>query len=72
MTIDRSRYELEVDDRFDGDDLDGRLWLLHYLPHWSSREASAARFEVGEGELRLRIDADQPPWNPEHDGWLSS
>jgi hypothetical protein len=70
MTIDRSRYELEVDERFDGDTLDDRLWLRHYLPHWSSREASAARFEVGGGELRLRIDADQPPWNPERDGWL--
>jgi hypothetical protein len=70
MTIDRSRYELEVDERFAGDALDERLWLRHYLPHWSSREASAARFEVRGGELRLRIDADQPPWNPDHDGWL--
>ncbi|HSL76955.1 MAG TPA: glycoside hydrolase family 16 protein [Candidatus Limnocylindrales bacterium] len=70
MTIDRSRYELEVDEQFEADDLDERLWLRHYLPHWSSREASAARFDVGGGELRLRIDADQPPWNPEHDGWL--
>ena len=70
MTIDRSRYALDVDERFDGDALDERLWLRHYLPHWSSREASAARFAVGEGGLRLRIDADQPPWNPEHDGWL--
>jgi hypothetical protein len=70
MTIDRSRYELEVDERFDADALDARLWLRHYLPHWSSREASAARFDLGGGELRLRIDADQPPWNPERDGWL--
>jgi hypothetical protein len=70
MTIDRTRYELEVDERFEADTLDERLWLRHYLPHWSSREASAARFDVGGGELRLRIDADQRPWNPEHDGWL--
>ena len=70
MTIDRGRYELEVDERFDSDGLDEGLWLRHYLPHWSSRAASAARFDVGGGELRLRIDADQPPWNPEHDGWL--
>ena len=70
MSIDRSRYELEVDERFEADALDDRLWFAHYLPHWSSRQASAARFEVGGGELRLRIDADQPPWNPEHDGWL--
>ena len=70
MTIDRSRHELEVDERFEADSLDDRLWLPHYLPHWSSRAASAARFAVGGGELRLRIDADQPPWNPEHDGWV--
>ena len=70
MTLDRSGYELEVDERFEGSDLDPRLWLRHYLPHWSSREASRARYDVGGGELRLRIDADQPPWNPEHDGWL--
>jgi beta-glucanase (GH16 family) len=70
VTLDRRGYELEVDERFDGPELDDRLWLRHYLPHWSTREASRARFDVGVGELRLRIDADQPPWNPEHDGWL--
>ena len=58
MTLDRSGYELEVDERFEGSDLDPRLWLGHYLPHWSSREASRARYDVGGGELRLRIDAD--------------
>ncbi len=68
--LDRSGYEVEVDERFDGPELDGRLWLRHYLPHWSSREATQARFDLGGGELRLRIDADQRPWNPEHDGWL--
>ena len=40
----------------------------HYLPQWSSREASAARYEVGGGTLRLVIEADQPPWCPEFDG----
>jgi hypothetical protein len=57
-TLDRTGYEVEVDERFDRDHLDERLWLHHYLPHWSSREAAAARFDVGGGELRLRIDAD--------------
>jgi hypothetical protein len=70
VTLDRTGYELEVDERFEGSELDERLWLRNYLPHWSSREASRARYDVGRGELRLRIDADQPPWNPEHDGWL--
>src|SRR4051794_26702610 len=69
-TLDRSRYEIEVDDRFDGAALDEALWLPFYLPHWSSRERSAARYDVGGGTLRLRIDADQGPWSPEYDGEL--
>ena len=66
--LDRSRYEVEVDDRFETDELDRRLWLPWYLPHWSSRERSAARYRVGGGTLRLRIDADQQPWSQEFDG----
>jgi hypothetical protein len=69
-SLDRTDYELEVDERFDRGRLDERLWLRHYLPHWSSRGASAARFDVGGGALRLRIDADQPPWNRQDDGWI--
>ena len=70
MTIDRSHYELEVEDTFDAPELDRRLWIPYYLPHWSSREASAARYSVGGGSLRLRIDVDQQPWAPEWDGHL--
>jgi glycosyl hydrolase family 16 len=65
--LDRSRYRLEIEDRFDAPDLNRALWLPHYLAHWSSREASAARYEIRDG-LRLRIEADQPPWSPEFDG----
>jgi hypothetical protein len=39
-----------------------------YLPHWSSREQAAARYELEDGRLRLLIAADQPPWCPELDG----
>jgi hypothetical protein len=67
--VDRSGYALEVEDLFPGPSLDERLWLPCYLPHWSSRRASAARYEVGGG-LRLRIDADQPAWSPEWNGAL--
>jgi hypothetical protein len=67
--LDRSGYELVVEDDFDGPDLDRTLWLPHYLPHWSSRRASEARYELRNGSLRLRIDRDQAPWSSEFDGW---
>ena len=63
-----ARDELEFEDNFDGDSLDERLWLPYYLPQWSSRELAAARYEVGGGLLRLRIEEDQAPWCPELDG----
>jgi len=61
-------YELEFEDTFDGDRLDEAHWLPYYLPQWSSRETSGARFRLGDGLLRLVIEADQPPWCPEFDG----
>ena len=42
-----ARYELEFEDTFDAAELDGRRWVPHRLPQWSSRERSAARYEVG-------------------------
>jgi hypothetical protein len=68
--LDRGRYELEAEDTFSSDELDASLWIPHYLPQWSSRELGAARYDVGGGSLRLRIDADQPPWSPEWNGGL--
>jgi hypothetical protein len=61
-------YELAFEDTFDGADLDRSHWLPWYLPHWSSREAAAARYELGGGLLHLLIEADQEPWCPDFDG----
>ena len=61
-------FELEFDDSFEGDALDPERWLPYYLPHWSSRERSAARYAMSDGLLRLRIDADQEAWCPDLDG----
>jgi hypothetical protein len=61
-------YVLDREDDFSGPELDPTLWLPHHLPQWSSRAASAARYALDGGELRLRIDDDQPPWCPEFDG----
>ncbi len=60
-------FELEFEDTFEGEELDRDRWLPYYLPHWSSRERSAARYEVGGGVLRLLIEEDQPPWCPQLD-----
>lgn len=64
------RYQLAFEDTFDGTTLDTGKWLPHYLPQWSTRERSAARYRIADGELRLRIDEDQQPWCPEFDGAL--
>ena len=66
--MERVGYELEFEDTFGGDTLDTDRWVAHYLPQWSSRERSAARYEVGGGCLRLLIERDQQPWCPELDG----
>lgn len=62
------RWAATFEDTFEGDRLDPEHWLPCYLPHWSSRAQSAARHEVSDGTLQLRIDDDQPPWCPEFDG----
>ena len=68
--LDRSRFELVFEDEFDGRELDPGQWIPHYLPQWSTPDRTAARYEIRDGRLRLRIDADQPPWCPELDGDL--
>jgi hypothetical protein len=62
------RHQLEFEDTFEGRELARDRWLPYHLPHWSSRERSAARYEVAGGTLRLAIHADQQPWCPELDG----
>ncbi|HEX9643721.1 MAG TPA: hypothetical protein VGC11_06975 [Acidimicrobiia bacterium] len=54
-----------LDERFGGDELDRDVWLPYYLPHWSSRAASAATYQVGGGELRLSIPVDHGLWCPD-------
>ena len=63
--LDRSRFVIEFDEDFRSSELDPRRWVAHYLPQWTTPDRSAARFELEAGVLRLRIDADQPPWRAE-------
>jgi hypothetical protein len=69
-TLSKAGYELDVEDDFAGSSLNDQLWIPYYLPHWSSRSASATRYALRDGALRLFIEADQPPWCPEFDGWI--
>jgi hypothetical protein len=66
--MDNADYTLEFEDDFSGEELDGRRWITHYLPHWSTSARSAARYELADGCLHLLIEADQEPWCPELDG----
>jgi hypothetical protein len=62
---------MRLDEQFTGDALDPSVWFPYYLPHWSSRAASAATHAVTDGELRLSIPEDQPFWcKGVHDGPL--
>ncbi|NLH00009.1 MAG: glycoside hydrolase family 16 protein [Chloroflexi bacterium] len=66
--LEKPGYVLEFHDEFDGPELDTRKWVPYYLPQWSSRAQSAPRYEIRQGQLRLQITRDQPPWCPEFDG----
>jgi len=61
-------YELDWEDDFSGPRLDRSRWLPYYLPQWSSRELSAARYRLETGRLELLIEHRQPPWCPQLDG----
>jgi hypothetical protein len=63
--LDRAGYELEFEENFTEPDLDPGRWVAHYLPHWTTPERSAARYQLEPGLLRLCIDADQPVWRVE-------
>lgn len=54
----------DVEDDF-SDGLRPDLWVDHYLPHWTTPDRSAARYDTGAAGLRLRIDADQLDWRVE-------
>lgn len=61
---------LEFDEQFIGPKLRTERWFPHYLPQWSSRIRSAARYSLPSQGLQLHITEDQVPWNPAFDGDL--
>lgn len=63
-----AQLDLVVDPGFDEHGPDPTVWLPHHLPQWSTPDRSAARWAVVDGDLHLRVEPDQPPWCPAHDG----
>jgi hypothetical protein len=49
---------------FSGPSLDPGRWLPHYLPAWSSREATRANLRIGDAGLTLNIPVEHPIWCP--------
>ena len=66
--LEKPGYRLEFQDEFLAAELNTDNWLPYYLPHWSSRERTAARYSLPGGCLRLHLEADDEPWCPEYDG----
>jgi Glycosyl hydrolases family 16 len=62
VRLDRSGYVLEFEETFASSELSPARWVPHYLPQWTTPERSAARFDLTDGALRLRIDREQPAW----------
>lgn len=51
-------------DDFDAPQLDSSVWLPHYLPAWSSRDATRASYRLGDSCLTLDVPVDHPVWLP--------
>lgn len=53
---------MSFSEKFTAPALDEGRWLPHYLPAWSSRAASAASYQLGDGGLVLDLPIDHPVW----------
>ena len=62
------RGELVFFDDFSNGSIDEGKWIAKYLPHWTTPELAQPRCHFEDGHLVLRLDTDQMPWCPEHDG----
>ncbi len=55
-------WVLTAHDEFDEPELNTDLWIPYYLEYRTERERAAARYELRDGHLVLRIDQDQPTY----------
>lgn len=73
--VDKSGYTLDFSEEFGGTTLDTSKWMPNYLPHWVPTEDfadTAARYTISNGTIKLRVEENQPPWNPDQDGTVVS
>ena len=75
MKLDRSEFVVEFVETFASGELSPARWVPHYLPHWTTPERSAARFDLTGATLRLngvawRVTSQQPQQSPAGDGEL--
>lgn len=66
--IEKSGYTIVFQDDFEDDDLNLVNWLPYYLPQWSSRANSKAKYRIENSLLVLQITEDQLPWSQEFNG----
>jgi len=50
---------------FDAPEMNRAVWLPHYLPGWSSRDATCASYALTDSRLVLSIPLDHPVWLPD-------
>lgn len=66
--IDKTGWTLDFNEEFDGPALDSTKWVDAYLPHWSTKALTDAKYSFKDGAISLRIDSTDLPWNPTYDG----
>ena len=66
--MDFKDYNLLLKQEFVESKLDLAVWIPYYLPHWSSKEKTKARYSLKDGKLDLQIEFDQEPWSKEFNG----
>ena len=60
--LEKPGWVLTAHDEFDGPELSTELWIPSYLEYRTERDRAAARYELRDDHLVLRIDQDQPTY----------
>lgn len=66
-TPQKTEYYITASDEFSGTDINKSIFSNRYLPHWTLHDSSAT-YALNSGILRLKIDKETQPWDPEYDG----